>query len=178
MSMESGHGLPAWDAGGMRASDADRERAVEVLNSGFAEGRLPKDEYDARVHHAYTVPTRGDLEQVTAQLPGGGPGLYSTGRYGTSQKQLNHLAVASLACGVGQLIAGPLSTIPAVVLGHVARRQIRRTGEDGAGPGAGRAAARLGRRDAARYRDCRRGPGARHLHALRELRMTAGAPRR
>jgi hypothetical protein len=133
MSVESGRGLPAWDARGMRASDADRERAVEVLSSGFAEGRLPKDEYDARVHHAYTVPTRGDLEQVTAQLPGGGPGLYSTGRYGTSQKQLNHLAVASLACGVGQLIAGPLSTIPAVVLGHVARRQIRRTGEDGAG---------------------------------------------
>jgi len=131
--MESGHGLPAWDAGGIRASDADRERAVEVLNSGFAEGRLPKDEYDARIHHAYTVPTRGDLEQVTAQLPGGGPGLYRTGRYGTSQKQLNHLAVASLACGVAQPFTAGLSTIPAVVLGHVARGQIRRSGQDGAG---------------------------------------------
>jgi hypothetical protein len=133
MSVESGHGLSAWDAGGMRASDADRERAVEVLNSGFAEGRLPKDEYDARVHHAYTVPTRGDLEQVTAQLPGGGPGLYGTGLFGTAQKRLNSLAVASLACGVAQPFTAGLSTIPAIVLGHVARGQIRRTGQDGAG---------------------------------------------
>jgi hypothetical protein len=128
MSVESGHGMPAWDTGGFRASDADRERAVEVLSAGYAEGRLPKDEYDARVHHAYTVPTRGDLEQVTAQLPGGGPGLYSTG-----QKRLNSMAVASLACGVAQPFTAGLSTIPAVVFGHVARGQIRRTGQDGAG---------------------------------------------
>ncbi|MBO0834327.1 MAG: DUF4190 domain-containing protein, partial [Actinobacteria bacterium] len=45
----------------------------------------------------------------------------------------NGLALASLGCGVGQLMFGPLATIPAVVLGHVARHQIRRTGEQGAG---------------------------------------------
>jgi uncharacterized membrane protein len=128
MSVGSGHGMPAWGTGGLRASDADRERAVEVLSAGYAEGRLPKDEYDARVHHAYTVPTRGDLEQVTAQLPGGGPGLYGTG-----QKRLNSLAVASLACGVAQPFTAGLSTIPAIVFGHVARGQIRRNGQDGAG---------------------------------------------
>ena len=133
MSVESGHGLPPWDTGGLRASDADRERAVEVLKAGYAEGRIPKDEYDTRLHHAYSVPTRADLEQVTAQLPGGGPGLYSTGLYGMAPKRTNPLAIASLACGVGQLVAWPLSTVPAIVLGHVARKQIRRTGEDGSG---------------------------------------------
>jgi hypothetical protein len=46
---------------------------------------------------------------------------------------VNPLAVASLACGAGQLLLWPLITIPAIVLGHVARRQIRRTGERGAG---------------------------------------------
>ncbi len=30
-------------------------------------------------------------------------------------------------------MAGPLPTIPAIVLGHMARREIRRTGEDGNG---------------------------------------------
>ena len=32
----------------LRASTADRERAVDVLKAGFAEGRLTKDEYDGR----------------------------------------------------------------------------------------------------------------------------------
>jgi uncharacterized membrane protein len=133
MSGGSGYGMSAWDTGSLRASDADRERAVDVLKAGFAEGRIPKDEYDTRLHHAYSVPTRADLEQVTTQLPGGGPGLFGTGPYGTVQKRLNSLAVASLACGVAQPFTGGLSTIPAVVLGHVARGQIRRSGQDGAG---------------------------------------------
>jgi uncharacterized membrane protein len=115
--------------GSIRASDADREHAVEVLKAGFAEGRIPKDEYDTRVHHAYSVPTRADLELVTAQLPGGGPGLYAT----TGPRRTNPLAIASLACGIAQPFTGGLSTIPAIVLGHVARSQIRRTGEGGDG---------------------------------------------
>jgi Domain of unknown function (DUF4190) len=45
----------------------------------------------------------------------------------------NGLAVASLACGIAQFAFGPLATIPAIVLGHMARSQIRRTGEQGAG---------------------------------------------
>jgi hypothetical protein len=45
----------------------------------------------------------------------------------------NGLAIASLACGVAQFAFGPLPTIPAIVLGHMARHQIKRTGEQGAG---------------------------------------------
>jgi hypothetical protein len=41
--------------------------------------------------------------------------------------------MASFACGVGQFMVGPLATIPAIVFGHLARSQIRRTGEQGAG---------------------------------------------
>src|ERR1700680_1091262 len=75
MSIRQGYEMAG--GGGLRASDADRERAVEVLKTGYAEGRMPKDEYDARVGQAYTVPTRADLELVTAQLPGGGSVLYA-----------------------------------------------------------------------------------------------------
>ncbi len=128
MTVGPGYGMAASGAGGLRASDADREHAVEVLNTAFAEGRLPKDDYDTLVGHAYSAHTRADLEQVTAQLPGGGLALYTAARPGTNQ-----LAVASLACGVGQVLVGPLGTIPAIVLGHMAHRQIRRTGEEGAG---------------------------------------------
>jgi hypothetical protein len=38
-----------------------------------------------------------------------------------------------MICGIAQLMFGPLATVPAVVCGHMARSQIRRTGEQGAG---------------------------------------------
>jgi hypothetical protein len=44
----------------------------------------------------------------------------------------NGLAIAALVCGVGGFVIG-LSFIPAIVCGHLARRQIRQTGEQGGG---------------------------------------------
>ena len=51
----------------------------------------------------------------------------------TPSARTNGLAIASLGCGIAQFALGPLATIPAIVLGHMARSQIRRTGEQGAG---------------------------------------------
>jgi len=45
----------------------------------------------------------------------------------------NGLAIASLACALVQFVFGPLATIPAIVFGHVALHQIKRSGEQGAG---------------------------------------------
>ena len=44
----------------------------------------------------------------------------------------NGLAIAALVCGVGGFVIG-LSFIPAIICGHLARKQIRQTGEQGAG---------------------------------------------
>jgi hypothetical protein len=44
----------------------------------------------------------------------------------------NGLAIASLVCGVGVFVIG-LTFIPAIICGHIARRQIRQTGEQGGG---------------------------------------------
>jgi hypothetical protein len=44
----------------------------------------------------------------------------------------NGLAIAALVCGVGGFVIG-LSFIPAIICGHLARAQIRRTGERGGG---------------------------------------------
>jgi DUF1707 SHOCT-like domain/Domain of unknown function (DUF4190) len=110
----------------VRAADADRERAVSFLKTAFTEGRLDKDDYDARVGRALTAKTYADLDALTADL--NVPRLAMP-----TVPKTNSLAVASLVCGIGQLMVGPLSTIPAIVLGHVARQQIRRTGENGAG---------------------------------------------
>ena len=77
MSMGPGYGLAASGQGGMRASDADRERAAEVLRTGFAEGRLDKDEYDVLLGQVYTAKTHADLATLTSQLPGGGSMLFT-----------------------------------------------------------------------------------------------------
>jgi hypothetical protein len=116
----------------MRASTADRDRAVELLTRAYTEGRLDKDEHDARVERAMTAATFAELDAVVVDLPGARP----LGPMAPAQPQFaktNSLAIASLICGIAQLMFGPLATVPAVVCGHMARNQIRRTGEEGAG---------------------------------------------
>jgi uncharacterized membrane protein len=113
----------------MLASDADRDRAAEVLKSGFASGRLTKDEHDDHLHLIYTARTHGDLVQATSQLPGGGMALFAA----PVPPRTNPLAAAALACGVAGFLTGGLTSIPAIVMAHMARGQIRRTGEQGKG---------------------------------------------
>ena len=129
MTSWPGYGAPEYGHAAMLASDADRDHAAEVLKSGFASGRLTKDEYDDYLHRLYTARTHGDLVRVTGQLPGGGMALFAT----PVPPRTNPLAVAALTCGVAEFLTLGLTAIPAVVLGHMARSQIRRTGEHGSG---------------------------------------------
>ena len=48
-------------------------------------------------------------------------------------RRTNSLAIAALCCGIGQVLAGPLAGVPAIILGIMSMRQIRQTGEDGNG---------------------------------------------
>ena len=48
------------------------------------------------------------------------------------QRPTNGLAVAALVCGIAQFALG-VTFIPAIICGHMARRQIRMTGEGGDG---------------------------------------------
>jgi uncharacterized membrane protein len=137
MTVRSGYGIPAGGNAYLRVSTADRERAVDVLKAGYAEGRLTKEEYDSRASQAFAARTVGDLTRVTADLPGGHLAQpawpVAAGPVAAGPARTNPLAIASLVCGIGQPFTGMLSTIPAIVLGHMARREIRRTGEDGTG---------------------------------------------
>ena len=79
-----------------------------------------------------TATTFAELDAVVVDLPGAGPIAPPP----LAQPQLattNSLAITSLICGIAQFMFGPLATIPAVVCGHMARSQIRRTREQGAG---------------------------------------------
>jgi Domain of unknown function (DUF1707)/Pentapeptide repeats (8 copies) len=57
--------------GGMRASDSDREKVVEILGAAYTEGRLTLDEFDDRTTTAYAAKTWGDLRSLTSDLPAG-----------------------------------------------------------------------------------------------------------
>ena len=115
------------ERGKIRAADADRDRVVGLLNTAYTEGRLSKDEYDARLDGALSARTYADLDQVVTDLP------VAPATAVTPVAKTNGLAIASLACGLAQFAFGPLATIPAIMCGHMARGQIKRTGEQGAG---------------------------------------------
>lgn len=54
----------------VRASDAERDQAAEILHAGYAEGRLSRAELDERIAAAYAAKTRADLGDLTGDLPG------------------------------------------------------------------------------------------------------------
>jgi Domain of unknown function (DUF1707)/Domain of unknown function (DUF4190) len=120
----------------MRASSADRERAVDVLKAGFTEGRLTQDEYNDRMGRAYAARTYGDLAALTADLPAGAfpvPAWPVPAYQPPPPSGTNSLAIASMVLGVAEFFTGGLTAIPAVVCGHIARRQMKQTAQRGDG---------------------------------------------
>jgi hypothetical protein len=57
---------------GLRASDADRDRAASVINEALAEGRLTAEEHSDRLDGIYAAKTQADLVPLLADLPTAG----------------------------------------------------------------------------------------------------------
>jgi len=53
----------------LRVSDADWQAIVRRLERALREGRLTIVEFDERVQAAYAALTRGELEELTTDLP-------------------------------------------------------------------------------------------------------------
>ena len=123
----------------IRASDAEREATVERLRVAGMEGRLDTDELEERIESAYAARWGGELEALTfdvtpppARLQAMAPAFVRPSR------RPNGLAIASVV--VGLLWMWWLGSVAAVVMGHIALRQIDRSG----GTQIGRAAAVAG----------------------------------
>ncbi len=66
------HGVPppaGEQEAGLRVSDRERERAVDLLSQHAAQGRLTPEELEARIDSAHAARTRGQLAVLTADLP-------------------------------------------------------------------------------------------------------------
>ena len=124
----------------MRAGTADRERTVDVLKAAFAEGRLDQDEYNERVGLAYQARTYGDLIALTGDVPVGPlpvamppvwQGTRQHRRPASRDQHTNAMATAAFALGILEFLTLGLTAIPAIICGHIANHQIKRTGEQG-----------------------------------------------
>jgi hypothetical protein len=105
----------------MRVSDADRDRAAEVLREAAAQGRLSMDELDERLELAYAAKTYADLAPITRDLPEPGPGLSTTvpaGRIGGTPRNKFSVAIMSGARRRGSWVL-PRSYVAVAVMGGV-----------------------------------------------------------
>jgi len=116
----------------MLASTADRDRAIDVLKASFLEGRLTKDELEQRVGQVLTARLFPEVMAVIYDLPVGPFGRLPAHPANPTPARMSPLAVAAVACAVAVPCTLGISAVPAIVLGHVARRRVRRTGERGA----------------------------------------------
>ena len=57
------------DTPAIRASDAEREQAVELLRRHSVDGRLTLEEFAGRIERAYQARTREELDELTRDLP-------------------------------------------------------------------------------------------------------------
>ena len=77
----------------VRASDLDRERAVEFLKAHYAAGRLRHDELATRTDAAYRAVVISELDWLTADLPA----LY---RAPERRRRRPTLAAAAVICAL------------------------------------------------------------------------------
>jgi hypothetical protein len=119
--------------GQMRATDADRENVHAVLQSAYADGRLTWDEFDSRSSQLIVAKTYNELASLTTDLRKPVPYQPPPVPMAFRRSRTNSCAAVSLCFGLGQIFLPFFGAIVAIVCGHVARSQIRRTGEQGEG---------------------------------------------
>jgi hypothetical protein len=128
-------GWPAWQErlgyGQLRASTADKEQVVRVLQDAFLEGRLTQDEHADRVGQALAARTYADLDRLTGDLPvpPANRPIPRMSPVAPASRQVNRMAVTALVLA---LLPGVTSAV-GLVLGLIARGRIRADGGRGLG---------------------------------------------
>jgi hypothetical protein len=126
----------------LRASDADREATSERLRVAALEGRLDPAELDERMSAAYAARWCSELAELTADVtpaPALPPQPVGRPTFVRPARPPNKLAIASMV--VGLVWIWWIGSIAAIVLGHVALKQIARS--EGTPSGRGMAIAGL-----------------------------------
>jgi type VI protein secretion system component VasF len=101
----------------LRTSRADREHVINVLKAAFVQGRLSKDEFEARIAWALTSRTYAELAAVTADVPAAL--TLATSSYGPARRRVRVRMNTAVTGGACVAIATNLAMIGALMVGNV-----------------------------------------------------------
>jgi len=106
--------------GHLRASHADRDRAIDALKAAFVAGMLAKDELELRVGKALASRTYAELADITVDLPAqpGGEQPATPARVGAGQPlvQPGQIITGATMLYLGAWLSVPGSAAPALVV--------------------------------------------------------------
>ena len=92
--------MTSQDRGRLRAARTDREQAIELLKAAFVQGRLNKDEFDARVGQTLVSRTYAELAVTTADIPADLTAAVPRRKPGRAPKQATAWSTGLVAAGV------------------------------------------------------------------------------
>ena len=99
-------------AAGLRASRADRERVIDLLKAAFAQGRLDRNEFDARIGQALASRTYAELAAITADIPAELTGALPRRPPARARRRIPfNTAVTGGACVAGLVNVGMIAAI-------------------------------------------------------------------
>jgi hypothetical protein len=85
--------------GHLRAAHADREHVIDLLKAAFVQGRLTKDELDARAGQALTARTYAQLAALTDDIPTARPPARQQNRQQQNRAHpVRNAAIGSVSC--------------------------------------------------------------------------------
>jgi hypothetical protein len=122
----------------LRASDADRDVVAEKLRTAAVEGRIDPEELEERLSQVYAARWVADLDRLVADVsPPPPPVPLAPPPYAYQPAVVypttNGLAIASLVAGL--LWLAWFGSVLAVIFGHIAIAQIKKSGGRESGTG-------------------------------------------
>jgi hypothetical protein len=104
----------------IKASQADREGVIDVLEAAFVAGRLTQDELEARVGQAGAARTHADLAAITSDLPPDPVAAQPARMPDRVVAGGTGVIIAAAAFGGALLIGGPALILWAITMAGIA----------------------------------------------------------
>jgi Domain of unknown function (DUF1707) len=104
--------------GGLRTSRADRDQVIAVLKTAFVQGRLTKDEFEARIDRTLTSRTYAELAAVTSDIPAGLTDTQQVDEFKPPRQPARISMNTAITAGGFLAIATNIAVVGALIVGN------------------------------------------------------------